>query len=41
MTTEQLVLSVLSMKSSVLKEWDELHRFMEENHQAANEEAKV
>ena len=46
MTTEQLkelveVLSVLSAKSSVLKERDELHRLMEENQQAANEEAEV
>lgn len=46
MTTEQLkefveVLSVLSTKSSVLKERDELHSLMEENQQAASEEAEV
>jgi len=46
MTTEQLkefveVLSVLSTKSSVLKERDELHHLMEENQQAASEEAEV
>ncbi|KAI0306805.1 LETM1-like protein-domain-containing protein [Multifurca ochricompacta] len=43
MTTEQLkeiveVLSVLSAKSSVLKERDELHSLMEENQQSASEE---
>jgi LETM1 and EF-hand domain-containing protein 1, mitochondrial len=46
MTTEQLkelveVLSVLSAKSSVLKERDELHHLMEENQQAASEETEV
>jgi LETM1 and EF-hand domain-containing protein 1 len=46
MTTEQLkelveVLSVLSAKSSVLKERDELHNLMEENQRAASEEAEV
>ncbi len=46
MTTEQLkelveVLSVLSAKSSVLKERDELHALMEENQQTASEEAEV
>jgi LETM1 and EF-hand domain-containing protein 1 len=46
MTTEQLkelveVLSVLSAKSSVLKERDELHILMEENQRAASEEAEV
>lgn len=46
MTTEQLkelveVLSVLSAKSSVLKERDELRALMEENEQAASEEAEV
>ncbi|KAI9456643.1 LETM1-domain-containing protein [Lactarius psammicola] len=45
MTTEQLkelveVLSVLSAKSSVLKERDELHALMEENQQTASEEAE-
>ncbi|KAH9955610.1 LETM1-like protein-domain-containing protein [Russula dissimulans] len=45
MTTEQLkefveVLSVLSTKSSVLKERDDLHHLMEENQQAASEEAE-
>ncbi|KAI9456449.1 LETM1-domain-containing protein [Russula earlei] len=45
MTTEQLkefveVLSVLSTKSSVLKERDELRHLMEENQQAASEEAE-
>jgi LETM1 and EF-hand domain-containing protein 1, mitochondrial len=46
MTTEQLkelveVLSVLSAKSSVLKERDELHNLMEENQRTASEEAEV
>ena len=46
MTTEQLkelveVLSVLSAKSSVLKERDELRALMEENQQTASEEAEV
>jgi LETM1 and EF-hand domain-containing protein 1 len=46
MTTEQLkefveVLSVLSTKSSVLKERDELHNLMEENQQTASEETEV
>ena len=46
MTTEQLkelaeVLSVLSAKSSVLKERDELRALMEENQQTACEEAEV
>jgi LETM1 and EF-hand domain-containing protein 1 len=46
MTTEQLkefveVLSVLSAKSSVLEERDELHNLMKENQQAASEEAEV
>jgi hypothetical protein len=46
MTTEQLkelveVLSVLSAKSSVIKERDELHSLMEENQRAASEEAEV
>lgn len=46
MTTEQLkelveVLSVLSTKSSVLKERDELHSLMEENQQTASEETEV
>lgn len=46
MTTEQLkelveVLSVLSAKSSVIKERDELRALMEENQQAASEEAEV
>lgn len=46
MTTEQLkefveVLSVLSAKSSVLKERDELRTLVEENEQAASEEAEV
>ncbi|KAH9048224.1 LETM1-domain-containing protein [Lactarius hengduanensis] len=45
MTTEQLkelveVLSVLSAKSSVLKERDELHALMEENQQTASEEVE-
>jgi len=45
MTTEQLkelaeVLSVLSAKSSVLKERDELRALMEENQQTACEEAE-
>jgi LETM1 and EF-hand domain-containing protein 1, mitochondrial len=46
MTPEQLkefveVLSVLSAKSSVIKERDELHALMEENQQTASEEAEV
>jgi LETM1 and EF-hand domain-containing protein 1 len=46
MTTEQLkelveVISVLSAKSSVLKERDELRALMEENQQTASEEAEV
>ena len=46
MTTEQLkelveVISVLTAKSSVLKERDELHSLMEENQRAASEEAEV
>ena len=46
MTTEQLkefveVLSVLSAKSSVLKERDELQNLMKENQRAASEEAEV
>lgn len=46
MTTEQLnelveVISVLTAKSSVLKERDELHSLMEENERAASEEAEV
>ena len=46
MTTEQLkeileVLSVLSTKSSVLKEHHEFHCLMEENQQAASEEVEV
>jgi LETM1 and EF-hand domain-containing protein 1 len=46
MTTEQLkefveVLSVLSAKSSVLKERDELHDLMEENQRAASGEVEV
>jgi hypothetical protein len=46
MTTEQLkelveVLSVLSAKSSVLQERDELRHLMEENQQAASEETEV
>jgi len=45
MTTEQLkelveVISVLSAKSSVLKERDELHSLIEENQRAASEEAE-
>jgi len=45
MTTEQLkelvqVISVLSAKSSVLKERDELRALMEENQQTASEEAE-
>jgi LETM1 and EF-hand domain-containing protein 1 len=45
MTSEQLkelveVLSVLSTKSSVLKERDELRALVEENEQAASEEAE-
>ncbi|KAI0261001.1 LETM1-like protein-domain-containing protein [Gloeopeniophorella convolvens] len=45
MTAEQLnelveVLSVLSAKSAVLKERDELHALMEENQQTASEEAE-
>jgi len=44
--TEQLkeileVLSVLSTKSSVLKEHHEFHCLMEENQQAASEEIEV
>ena len=46
MTTEQLkelveVISVLTAKSSVLKERDELHGLIEENQRAASEEAEV
>lgn len=46
MTTEQLkefveVLSVLSAKSSVLKERDDLQNLMKENQRAASEEAEV
>jgi tRNA A37 threonylcarbamoyladenosine dehydratase len=46
MTPEQLkefveVLSVLSAKSSVIKERDELRALMEENQQTASEEAEV
>lgn len=46
MTTEQLkefveVLSVLSAKSSVLQERDELQNLMKENQRAASEEAEV
>jgi hypothetical protein len=46
MTTEQLkelveVISVLTAKSSVLKERDELHSLIEENQRAASEEAEV
>ena len=46
MTTEQLkefveVLSVLSAKSSVLKERDDLHNLIKENQQVASEEAEV
>jgi hypothetical protein len=46
MTTEQLkelveVISVLSAKSSVLKQRDELHGLIEENQRAASEEAEV
>ena len=46
MTAEQLkelveVLSVLSAKSSVLMERDELRALVEENEQAASEEAEV
>jgi hypothetical protein len=46
MTTEQLkelveVISVLTAKSSVLKERDELHGLIEENQRATSEEAEV
>ena len=46
MTTEQLkelveVISVLTAKSSVLKERDELHSLIEENQRAVSEEAEV
>ena len=46
MTTEQLkelveVISVLTAKSSVLKERDELHSLIKENQRAASEEAEV
>jgi hypothetical protein len=46
MTTEQLkelveVISVLTAKSSVLKERDELHSLIEENQRVASEEAEV
>ncbi len=46
MTTEQLkelveVISVLTAKSSVLKERDELHGLIKENQRATSEEAEV
>jgi LETM1 and EF-hand domain-containing protein 1 len=46
MTTEQLkelveVISVLTAKSSVLKERDELQGLIEENQRATSEEAEV